>query len=485
MLREPRPGTTHTTRRKAREEKHLVALLGPAFVAAIAYVDPGNVAANISAGATYGYLLVWVLVAASAMAVVVQYLSAKLGIVTGRSLPQLLGDRLSRPSRLAYWAQAEIIAAATDLAEVVGGAIALHILFGVPMLVGGVIIAAVSMVLLAVRSRHGARRFEQVVVVLLVLITAGFVAGLFVSPFSWADAAAGLVPRFEGSRSVLLAASMLGATVMPHAIYAHSDLARERFAEPGGAHPNGSGTAGHGSAGPGSGGPDAAVPDAADLDAAGHDAAGHGTASHDAAAEATARDRRIRRLLRATRWDVLLALAVAGSVNVAMLLLAAASLGPGNAFGTDATGAETETIAGAHAAISAVLGPVIGAAFGIGLLISSLASTSVGSYAGAGIMQGLLRIRVPLLVRRAVTLLPALAVLALGIDATWALVLSQVVLSIGIPFALIPLVRLTGSRRVMGGFADRMPLKLIAGTVTAAIVALNVLLLVLIVLGDG
>ena len=475
MLREPRPGTTHTTRRKAREEKHLVALLGPAFVAAIAYVDPGNVAANISAGATYGYLLVWVLVAASAMAVVVQYLSAKLGIVTGRSLPQLLGDRLSRPSRLAYWAQAEIIAAATDLAEVVGGAIALHILFGVPMLVGGVIIAAVSMVLLAVRSRHGARRFEQVVVVLLVLITAGFVAGLFVSPFSWADAAAGLVPRFEGSRSVLLAASMLGATVMPHAIYAHSDLARERFAEPGGAHPNGSGTAGHGSAGPGSGGPDAAD----------FDAASPGTASPDAAAEATARDRRIRRLLRATRWDVLLALAVAGSVNVAMLLLAAASLGPGNAFGTDATGAETETIAGAHAAISAVLGPVIGAAFGIGLLISSLASTSVGSYAGAGIMQGLLRIRVPLLVRRAVTLLPALAVLALGIDATWALVLSQVVLSIGIPFALIPLVRLTGSRRVMGGFADRMPLKLIAGTVTAAIVALNVLLLVLIVLGDG
>lgn len=402
-------------------EQRLLWLLGPAFVAAIAYVDPGNVAANLSAGAEYGYLLVWVLVVANAMAVIVQYLSAKLGIVTGKSLPELLGQRMPRAGRLLYWTQAELVAAATDLAEVIGGAIALQILFGLPLLLGGVIVGVISMIILGVQNRNGQRPFEFVVMALLAIITVGFMAGLVVSPVSWSETAAGLVPRFEGSRTVLLAASMLGATVMPHAIYLHSALTRDR----------------------------------------------HGVSEDPG---------RIHRLLNVTRWDVAFALVIAGSVNIAMLLVAAASL-PGVA-GTD-------TIEGAHMAIETALGPVVGVVFGVGLLASGLASTSVGCYAGATIMQGLLHIRISLLVRRAITLIPALVILAVGFDPTLALVLSQVFLSIGIPFALIPLIWLTSRKALMGTFVNRLPMRIVALAVTAAIVLLNVLLVYLTVTGQS
>ena len=197
-------------------------------MAAVAYVDPGNVAANLTAGAQYGYLLLWVLVAANAMAVLIQYLSAKLGLVTGRTLPQLIGERLGRRGRLAFWVQAEVVAAATDIAEVIGGALALNLLFGVPLPLGGLIVGAVSMALLTVHSRRGERTFEFVIIGLLAIIAIGFTAGLLVAPVDWPDAAAGLVPRFAGPATVLLAASMLGATVMPHAIYLHSALASDR-----------------------------------------------------------------------------------------------------------------------------------------------------------------------------------------------------------------------------------------------------------------
>lgn len=400
-------------------ERRLLRLLGPAFVAAIAYVDPGNVAANLTAGAAFGYLLVWVLVAANAIAVVVQYLSAKLGLVTGRTLPEMLGDRLPRVARLLFWGQAELVAAATDLAEVIGGAIALHILLGVPLLPAGVLIGAISVAILALQSVRGQRTFESVVVALLAVITVGFVAGLVVSPVDWGEAVTGLVPRFQGAQSVLLAASMLGATVMPHAIYLHSALVRDR----------------------------------------------HGVTREPA---------RIRRLLAATRVDVVLALIVAGTVNIAMLLLAAASL-----RGVDGT----ETIEGAHAAIGVALGPVVAAVFAIGLLASGLASTSVGAYAGATIMQGLLHVSVPLVARRIVTIIPALVILGLGVDPTLALVLSQVALSIGIPFALVPLAVLTSRRSVMGAFVNPMPLRIAAAVVTVLVVALNVALLVLLLTG--
>jgi manganese transport protein len=302
---------------------------------------------------------------------------------------------------------------------VIGGALALHILFGVPLPLGGLIVGVVSMVLLSVQSRRGQRPFEFVIMGLMAISAIGFVAGLLFSRLDWRAVVGGLVPRFEGTESVVLAASMLGATVMPHAIYLHSGLARDR----------------------------------------------HGF-SRDPI--------RLRRLLRATRWDVAIALLVAGTVNIAMLLLAATRLSGAN---------NTDTIEGAHAGITATLGPAVGIAFGIGLLASGLASTSVGSYAGATIMGGLLRVRVPLLVRRVVTLVPALVVLAIGVDPTRALVLSQVLLSVGLPFALIPLVAYTSRRNMMGAFVNRRLLTAVAWVATGLVVLLNVTLVVLTVSG--
>ncbi|MEU0535217.1 Nramp family divalent metal transporter [Amycolatopsis tolypomycina] len=390
------------------------ALLGPAFVAAIAYVDPGNVASNISAGARYGYLLVWVIVAANLMAVLVQYLSAKLGLVSGMSLPEALRGRLSRPARLAYWAQAEVVAIATDLAEVVGGAIALNLLFDLPLIVGGVITGAVSLTLLAVQDRGGQRTFERVVTGLLLVIAVGFLASLFVEPPSAASTLGGLVPRFDGAGSVLIAAAMLGATVMPHAVYLHSGLARDRHGRPEGLQR--------------------------------------------------------RRLLRLTRVDVGLAMLLAGAVNLGMLLLAATNL----------QGQEgVDSIEGAHGAVASALGPGIALMFAIGLLASGLASTSVGAYAGAMIMQGLLHKRIPLVLRRLVTLTPAIVVLALGADPSAALVVSQVVLSFGIPFALVPLIRLTADRSLMGEDTNRRLTTVLASVIAAVIIALNLVLIYL------
>lgn len=425
------------TVRPAPPRHRLLALLGPAFVAAVAYVDPGNVAANITAGARYGYSLVWVLVLANTMAVLIQYQSAKLGIVTGRSLPEVLGDRLGRRARLAFWAQAELVAAATDLAEVIGGAIALHLLLGLPLLTGGCLIGAVSMLLLALQERRSQRTFEGVVVALLVVVTIGFVGGLVVAPPDWSATAAGLIPRLRDSGGLLVAASMLGATVMPHAIYLHSSLVRDHHDEVGEGHASRTADDGPG----GSTGPTGPR-------------AGDGRA-------------RTARLIRATRVDVVWALAVAGAVNIALLLLAASAL----------SGAEgTDTIEGAHAAITASLGPAVGVIFAVGLLASGLASTSVGAYAGSEIMAGLLHVRVPLLLRRAVTLVPALVIIGVGAEPTWALVLSQVVLSFGIPLAIVPLMRATGSEALMGRWRDGAPLRWTARAAAALIIALNVAL---------
>jgi manganese transport protein len=395
----------------------LLWLLGPALVAGVAYLDPGNVASNMTAGARYGYLLVWVVVAGNLMAWLIQYLSAKLGIVTGTSLPEVLGVRLRRPTaRRLYWVQAELVAMATDLAEIIGGAVALNLLFGLPLLAGGVITGVISMLVLTVQTRRGPRVFERVIVALLLIITVGFAAGVFFAPPDAASVLEGLVPRFEGTDSVLLAASILGATIMPHAIYAHSALTRDRFPMQEGA-------------------------------------------------AAT------RRLLWATKWDVTIAMAIAGTVNLAILLLAASALQgvPG-----------TDSLEGAHAALQATLGPVVATVFAVGLLASGLASTSVGAYAGAEIMHGLLKVRIPLLLRRLVTLIPALLILGVGFDPTQALVLSQVVLSFGIPFALIPLVWLTAQRGLLGDFANRW-FTTAAGAVAAVLlVSLNAVLLVLV-----
>ncbi len=394
-------------------------LLGPAFVAAIAYVDPGNVAANISAGAQFGFLLVWVIFLANAMAGLVQYLSAKLGLVSGRTLPEAVADHSRTPTRIGYWLQAELVAMATDLAEVVGGAIALYLLFDLPLLVGGIITGAVSLLLLAVQNLRGQRTFERVISGLLLIIAIGFLTSVFVEPPPLRAAAEGLVPRFHGAESVLLATAMLGATVMPHAVYLHSGLARDRH--------------GHPEPGP-----------------------------------------QRRWLLRVTRIDVGLAMLVAGAVNLSMVLIAATNL-----QGRD----NTDSIEGAHTAVRDTLGPTVALFFAIGLLASGLASTSVGAYAGAMIMQGLLRRSYPLLVRRLVTLVPALAILAIGIDPSRALVISQVVLSFGIPFALVPLVRLTSSRAVMGDDINHRVTTALGWTVAGMIIVLNVVLIYLTVRG--
>ncbi len=423
-------------------------LLGPAMVAGVAYLDPGNVASNMTAGAAFGYLLAWVVVLGNVMAWLIQYLSAKLGIVTGESLPQVLGRRIRRPwARRAYWLQAELVAMATDVAEVIGGAVALHLLFGIPLVWGGAITGIVSLALLLVQTRRGARAFETVLIGLLVIIAIGFSAGLFFAPPDAAGVVGGLVPRFEDSTSVLLAASILGATIMPHAIYAHSALARDRFAPPAADAP-------HATAGASASARPSSPLAPADLE--------------------TARGISTPRLLRATRWDVTIALAVAGTVNLAILLLAAANLA-----GVDGT----DSLEGAYTALRDGLGPLVATLFAVGLLASGLASTSVGAYAGAEIMHGLLHARVPLVARRLVTLVPALVILALGVDPTLALVLSQVVLSFGIPFALVPLVVLTRRADVLGVYRNRALTTAAGVAASVFLIGLNTVLLWLVFTG--
>ncbi|MBO4140432.1 Nramp family divalent metal transporter [Micromonospora tulbaghiae] len=388
-------------------------LLGPAFVAAVAYVDPGNFATNSTAGARYGYLLVWVVVAANLAAMLVQTLTAKLGLATGRSLPELCREHLPRPLNRVMWAQAELVAMATDLAEVIGGAVALYLLFGVPLLPGGLIVGAASFAILALRAR-GFRTFEIAIAVLLGVIVLAFAVNLVSAQPDVSDAAAGLLPRMQGTDSMLLAAGILGATVMPHVIYVHSALTPNRLPAEGEAQ------------------------------------------------------RRV--VAKGLRVDVLIALGIAGAVNLAMLLVAASSF-----HGTSIPG--TDTLEGVHAGLATTLGTAAAVGFAVALLLSGLASTSVGTYAGEIIMQGFLRRRIPLLIRRMITLLPALAVLAIGVDPTRALVLSQVVLSFGIPFALIPVVMFTRRRDLMGSLVNRRATTAAAVTITAFVVALNAFLL--------
>ncbi|WP_017792013.1 Nramp family divalent metal transporter [Leucobacter salsicius] len=405
-----------TSTAAARPSKHAPAwLLGPAMVAGVAYLDPGNVAVNMSAGAQFGFLLVWVLVAANVAAWLIQYMSAKLGLATGASMAELIGARTkTRRGRLLFGLQAQFVAIATDVAEVIGGAVALWILFDTPLIVGAIITGAVSTAMLFAQARHGAKTFEFAIMGLIIVIMIGFCYGFFLAPPPPADVLGGMIPKFEGPQSVLLAASIMGATVMPHAIYAHSSLARDRFRS----------------------GPSFPLP----------------------------------RLLRATRIDVTIALTIAGSVNLVMLLVAATVL-PG-VEGTD-------SLEGAHAALESALGATAGLLFAVALLASGLASTAVGAYAGADIMGGLFRTRLKLITRRLITIIPAIVVLALGVDPTFALVLSQVVLSFGIPFALVPLVWLTSRRSIMGVAVNAWWTTAAGWVIAAGIIALNLALLTL------
>lgn len=401
-----------------QKARRVITLLGPAFVAAVAYVDPGNFAANFSAGANYGYALLWVLVFANLMASLVQYLSAKVGLVTGKSLPEVIATKLGRKSRIAYWLQAELVAIATDLAEVIGGAIALNLLFNLPLLTGAVITGIVSLLLLLIYTRRGQKVFERVIIGLLLIIPIGFFVGLWISPPDAAGVVSGLVPQLKNTDMILLAVAMLGATVMPHVVYLHSALARDR----------------------------------------------HGKASK----------KRLAELLRATRFDVGAAMVVAGSVNISMLLLAASAL----------RGApDSDSLEGIFRALDGNVSPLVSWLFGLSLLVSGFASTTVGAHAGAVIMEGLLKRRISLIIRRVVTIIPAIIIVAIGIDPTRALIVSQVALSFGIPFALIPLLLVTASRRIMAGAVNTKLITGLLGGATIIIVLLNLVLIALTIAG--
>lgn len=393
-------------------------LLGPAFVAAVAYIDPGNFATNITAGSRYGYLLVWVLVTGNLMAMLIQYLSAKAGIATGKNLAELCRDHFRRPVTKGLWAQAELVAIATDLAEVLGGAIALQLLFDLPLLVGGLITAVVAFGLLGIQTR-GARPFEVAITGMLLVVLVGFLYSLVIGGVDPGAAASGLTPRFEGTETVLLATGMLGATVMPHVIYLHGALTQDRFLR-------------------------------------------------DTEQERLA-------LLRSQRVDVVTAMTVAGLINLAMLIVAAQVL--------SGLPSPVESIGDAHAGIGQELGSTAALLFALALLASGFAASGVGTLSGQVVMQGFLRRRIPLTVRRLVTLAPALAVIAVGVDPTQALVISQVVLSFGIPFALIPLLLFTSRRDVMGALVNRWQTTAVALVVVAVICCLNVTLIVLTVSG--
>ena len=391
-----------------------IALLGPAIVAGVAYLDPGNVATNLSAGASYGFTLTWVIVLATLTAWLVQYLSAKLGLVTGKTVPELLGERFSTSSRrLGFWSQAALVAIATDVAEVIGGAIALNLLFELPVLVGGLITGAISMLLLSLQSRGLLRAFEVVILGLVLVTGVGFFAALYIAPPDATAIVGGLVPKFTDQQSVFLAAGMVGATIMPHAIYAHSALSRDRFAS-------------------------------------------------------ILHTDNIKRLLRATKWDVTIAMVIAGSINMAILFMAATSL-----YGVSIS----NSIFTAYLALNASLGHTVAVLFALGLLASGLASSSVGTYAGGVITSGLLKRKLPPLLLRAFTLVPALLVVTLASDATTALVYSQVLLSFGIPFALFPLVRLTSNRQIMGNYANSGATRILGFVVSGLISVLNLYLL--------
>ena len=405
------PSPTDLQRIRSRGRlRYFLSLFGAAFVAAVAYVDPGNFATNVAGGAKYGYLLLWAVLAANLMAMLIQYLSAKIGIATGQNLPELCRENFPRPAAWGLWVQAELMAMSTDLAEMVGAAIALNLLFGVPLFVAGLIAGAVAFALLALHAR-GHRRFETAIIGLLGIILIGFLyETLRIGPDA-SGVAAGFVPHLQGSDSLVLAVGIIGATVMPHVIYLHSALTQDRIAP------------------------------------------------RD--------DGERRELIRFQRLDVGMAMGIAGLINIAMLAVMAAVLG----------GTGVDTIEGAYTGLEQVIGPASAIAFALALLASGVAASSVGTFAGQVVMQGFIRRSIPLFLRRTVTMVPALAILGLGIDPTGALVISQVVLSFGIPFALVPLVVLSTRRSVMGTFVNHPATTAFATIFAAIIISLNLFLL--------
>jgi manganese transport protein len=397
-----------------RRRLRALPFLGPAFIACVAYIDPGNFATNIAAGSKYGYTLVWVIVVSNLMAMLIQTLSAKLGIATRKNLPEVCRERFSRRTSVGLWIQAEVIAMATDLAEFLGAAIGFKLLLGTSLLVSTLVTGVAAFLILGLQ-RFGFRPFEAVIAAIVGVIgICYFVELLFASPDLTATATHAVVPGFQDSTALLLGVGILGATVMPHVIYLHSALVQDRIV--------------------------AGTPEEG------------------------------RRLLRYTRLDVISAMSLAGLINLSMLVMAAATFYKVGLPGID-------SLDRAHRTLEPILGPTAAVLFALALLGSGLSSSAVGTLSGQIVMQGFVRRRIPITVRRLVTMLPAIVVAAIGLDPTRTLVISQVVLSFGIPFALVPLIWFTSRREVMGQFVNRRTTTAVACLVAAVIIALNLLLL--------
>lgn len=389
--------------------------LGPAFIASVAYIDPGNFATNMAAGAGYGYLLLWVVLTANLMAMLVQSMSAKLGVATGKNLPELCRERFSKPTSVLLWIQAEIIAMATDLAEFMGAAIGLNLLFGLPLFPSALLTGVAAFAILALQAK-GFRRLEAVMVGLIGVIVVAFALQVLMADPDPSGVARGLfVPGFDDRGSLLLAVGILGATVMPHVIYLHSALTQHRIV--------------------------------------------------GATEEAK------RRIFRFELADVVIAMGLAGVINISMLVTAAAVF---HSRGLTEVGDDLTAV---NDGLADYLGGSAGTLFGVALLASGLSSSSVGTLAGQVVMQGFVNRRIPLFLRRLVTMIPALIVIAAGADPSRALVLSQVVLSFGIPFALVPLLLFCRNRSLMGTLVNRPATTVLAAAVAIVIIGLNVFLL--------
>jgi manganese transport protein len=393
--------------------RSVLPFLGPAFIAAVAYVDPGNFATNVAGGAKYGYLLLWVILAANLMAMLIQSMSAKLGIATGLNLPELCRKRFGRKTAWALWAQAEAVAMATDLAEFVGAAVGMNLLFGIPLFIAGLITGVAAFAILALQAR-GFRHLEAAIGVLVGVIVVGFAFQVVLADPSGEGVARGFIPGFQGSESLLLAAGILGATVMPHVIYLHSALTQRRIV---GASP----------------------------------------------------EARLR-IFRFELVDVVIAMTIAGIINISMLVMAA---GIFHARGMTGVADLDQVFNG----LGTTVGDHADVVFGIALLASGISSSSVGTLAGQIVMQGFIQKSIPLFLRRSITMIPALAILAIGWNPSRTLILSQVILSFGIPFALIPLVIFCRNKKLMGSLVNRRATTFLAVIVVGVIVALNCFLL--------
>jgi manganese transport protein len=397
----------------------LLPFLGPAFIASIAYVDPGNFATNIQAGAQFGYELLWVILGSNLMAMLLQALSAKLGIATGKNLAEHCRERFPRPVVLIMWVLMELVAMATDLAEFLGAAVALNLLFNLPLWIAGLLTAVITFVILSL-ERFGFRPLEAVITGFLSIIALSYLVEMFIGHPDWTGIAKNtFVPHFTNAESILLGAGILGATVMPHALFLHSALTQGRVV--------------------------------------------------------VKKPEQQKRLFHFEIIDVVIAMVIASSVNAAMLITSAAAFHTG--------GQNVGTLQQAYLTLQPLLGRGAGIVFGVALLASGLSSSSVGTMAGQVIMQGFLHFHIPPWVRRIVTIIPSLIVIFIGLDPTRTLVISQVVLSFGLPFAVIPLVAFTSSKKLMGGLVNKPFTTLLACLSATLILALNFFLIYQIFVG--